>query len=112
MAIRIIDNKDNPRLEVDCLSNLYRLTQSKERRAEHLSVMMYRLSKRQELLEKARPNVHLRNNNKVNFKGHKRGKEKYLKSPLSRGSTMWDQIPETKVNNEGEVEEVHSTTFA
>ena len=55
---------------------------------------MYRLSKNVELLENVRPNVHLRNRNKIRFCSHKRTYEKYLKSPMSRGITMWDRITE------------------
>ena len=93
-SIRIIDNKSNPNLDVNRLSSLYRLAQLKERRAEHLCVVMYRVSKKQELLENHRPAVNLRSKNKIKFKVRRRDKEKYLKSPLSRGIVLWDRIPE------------------
>ena len=62
-SIPIIDDKSNTNLDVNRLSSLYRLAQLKERRAEHLCVVMYRLSKKQELLENHRPAVNLRSKN-------------------------------------------------
>ena len=59
------------------------------------SVVMHRLSKNDHLLDMSRPEIHLRNHNKVKFKTHNRIHEKYLKSPISRGVTMWDRIPES-----------------
>ena len=94
-AIRIIDNGKHPNLDIDILANLYRLQPLKIRRAEHLSAMMYCLSKDSTKMEKARPIIHLRSQNKIRFKIYKRQYEKYLKSPLSRGVVLWDRIPES-----------------
>ena len=93
-ALRTIDNHENPELGTHGLSNLYRITPLKERRAEHLGLVMYRLSKDNRYIEMTRPEIHLRNRNKIKFKSHKRVYEKYLKSPISRGITMWDRILE------------------
>ena len=46
-AVRIIDNREHPELDIEGLSNLYRITPLKERRAEHLCAIMYRLSRRE-----------------------------------------------------------------
>ena len=92
-AVRIIDNKEHRGLGVDGLTNLHRLNMLKFRRAEHLACSMYRLSTDTTRLERSRPNVHLRSRNKIKFKSHKRTYEKYLRSPLSRGITLWDRIP-------------------
>ena len=94
-ALRIIDNKEHPDLDTTGLSNYYRVTPLKERRAEHLSLVMYRFSKKDKYIERSRPEVDLRNRNKIKFKAHKRVHEKYPKSPLSQGITMWDRIPES-----------------
>ena len=56
---------------------------------------MYRLSRDDRFLEEARPEIHLRNRNKIKFKLYKRVHEKYLKSFISRGVVMWDRIPES-----------------
>ena len=94
-ALRIIDNKEHQNLDVDELSVHYRILPLKLCRSEHLGSVMYRLSKNNSMLEYTRPRVHLRNHNKIKFKVHKRIYEKYLKSPLSRGITVWDRIPES-----------------
>ena len=76
------------------LANLYRITPLKLRRAEHLGLIMYRLSAEDHYIKRNRPNVNLRSNNRIKFIQHNRQYEKYLKSPLSRGITLWDRIPE------------------
>ena len=53
------------------------------------------LSRDNKYVEKARPEVHLRSRNKIKFKIYKRVHEMYLKSPISRGTLMWDWIPES-----------------
>ena len=55
---------------------------------------MFRLKDNQTLIEQARPNIHPKGRNKVKFKIYERKKEKYLRSPISGGATMWDRIPE------------------
>ena len=94
-AVRIIDNKAHPEMDTTLLSNYYRIIPLKERRAEHLCVSMLRLSKDDRYLDNSRPKIHLRNRHKIRFKTFKRVHEKYLKSPISRGISMWDRIPES-----------------
>ena len=64
-AIRIIDNNEHRELNKLALSAYYRITPLNERRAEHLCVVMHRLSKNDHLLDISRPEIHLRNHNKV-----------------------------------------------
>ena len=94
-ALRIIDNNEHRGLDAAALSNYYRVTPLNERRAEHLNINMYRLSRYDRYIEKARPTICLRNHNKIKVKTHKNVHEKYLKSPFSRGKRMWDRIPES-----------------
>ena len=94
-AIRTIANKEHPCLDIVALSTHYRIAPLQERRADHPSLILYRLSKDDRYIEKRRPEIHLRNRNKIKFKTHKRVYEKYLKSPHPRGIKMWDRIPES-----------------
>ena len=71
-AVHSIDNREYPGMDKAILSNLYRMSPLKERRAEHLSAIMYRLSKDESLLEISRPEIHLRNRNKIKFKTYNR----------------------------------------
>ena len=72
----------------------YRLQTLSERQDEHMFSIMYRQSKRLELLDTARPRVCLRGRWKIKFKKYKRTYEKYLKSPLARGITLCDRLSE------------------
>ena len=54
----------------------------------------YRLSKNTELLDFDRPRFHLRGRDKIKLKKYKRTYEKYLKSPLARGISLWDRLSE------------------
>ena len=42
------------------------------------------------LLDTLRPKIHLRSRKKVKFKYPFRNMQKFLRSPLSRGITIWD----------------------
>ena len=94
-AVRLIDNNEHPEMDIHILSNYYRIVPLKERRAEHLCLIMLRRSTDTRYLDNSRPEIHLRNRNKIKFKTAKRVHEKFLKSPISRGVTMWDRIPES-----------------
>ena len=93
-AIRIIDDGRHGALDIDVVSNLYRITPLKIRRAEHLSLVMFRLKSDPLRIEHDRPNIHLRGRKKIKFKKYKRQNEKYLRSIFNRGVTLWDRIPE------------------
>ena len=93
-AIHLIDDGRHGLLDIEVVSNLYRITPLKLRRAEHLSLVMFRLKSDPLRIEQQRPNVHLRGRNKIKFKKYNRQNEKYLRSIFHRGVTMWDRIPE------------------
>ena len=61
---------------------------------EHHSAIMYRLSKKGQLLDNFRPNINLRSNRKIKFKIRRRNMQKFLKSPMSRGIKIWNRIPQ------------------
>ena len=93
-AIKIIDNQSHRHLTVNQLMELYQLKPVVKRQDEHLLSLMYGLSKKSDLVEHERPEIHLRCRNKVKFKKYKRTYEKYLKCPLARGVTLWDRLNE------------------
>ena len=93
-AVKIIDNNCNRRFSVENLMLIYKIQPTSQRQDEHLCSLMYRLSKNPILLDHERPRVHLRGRQKVKFKQYRRTYEKYLKSPLARGTSLWDRLPE------------------
>ena len=94
-AVRIIDDGRHDNLDIDIVSNLYKIIPLNLRRAEHLSLVMYRMKDDATRIEANRPTVHLRGRNKIKFKKYRRKNEKYLRSIFSRGASMWDRIPES-----------------
>ena len=93
-AVKIIDNNVHPNLTVENLMHVYRIRPISQRQDEHLCSLIYRLSKNPTLLEHTRPRVHLRDRRKIKFKTYKRTYEKYLKSPLARGTSLWNMLPQ------------------
>ena len=93
-GLKLIDCKMHHNADIALLQSHYRIIPPQLRRREHLYVVMYRLSKFGDNLEKYRPKIHLRSRKKVKFKSQRRNLEKVLKSPFSRGVKLWDQIPE------------------
>ena len=79
-AVKIIDNNQHPELTIAGRMNHYKLQSLSEWQDKHTYSIMYRQSKRLELLDPDRPRVCLRD--KIKFKKYKRTYEKYLKSPL------------------------------
>ena len=94
MAIKIIDNKQHPRSTIANLRVIYNIPQIDLRQDEHMCSLMYRLSRNADLIQHRRPRVHLRNRGKIKFKSYRRTYEKYLKSPLAYGISLWDRLPE------------------
>ena len=90
----ITDNNCHPEATVNDPMTLYKISPIGDRQDEHLCSFMYRLSKDHTLLCHERPVIHLRGRNKIKFRTNKRTYEKYLKSPLSRGVTLWDCLSE------------------
>ena len=70
-AICIVDDGRHSKLDIDVVSNLYRITPLKIRRAEHMSLVMFRLKNDPTRIEAARPTIHLRGRNKIKFKNIK-----------------------------------------
>ena len=93
-AIKIVDNQQHRQLSNDDLTNIYRLKPVSKRQDKHLYALMYGLSRKHDPVEHERPEIHLRGRNKIKFKKYKRTYEKYLKSPLARGITLWDRLDE------------------
>ena len=89
-AIRIVDNGQHMNLDVDIVSNLYRISPLNIRRAEHLSLVMYGLKGDPNRIETSRPVIRLRGRNKMKFKRYKRQNEKHLRSTFARGVTIWE----------------------
>ena len=79
-AIKIIDNKQHPRANMDNLRAIYRIPPIEAQQDEHMCSMMYRLSENPEMLQLTRPRVHLRSRGKIEFKTYKRT----YKSPGAR----------------------------
>ena len=93
-AVKIIDNNCNRTVSLEGLMQIYRIQPIGQRQDEHLCSLMYRLSKDPALLNHSRPRVRLRCHNKIKFKKYKRTYQLYLKSPLARGTSLWDRLPE------------------
>ena len=86
-AVKIIDNNCNRKATLDGRMRIYKLQPISQRQDEHLCSLMYRLSKDPALLNHSRPRVRLRCHHKIKFKKYKRTYQRYLKSPLSRGTS-------------------------
>ena len=93
-AVMIIDCNAHKHAGMMDLEFMYKLQPPRRRRTEHHAAIMYRLSRNGRLLDTLRPKIHLRSRKKVKFKYPLRNMKKFLKSPLSRGITIWDRIPQ------------------
>ena len=93
-AVKIIDNNSHSGATLPYLINHYRIIPVEKQQDEHLCSFMYRMSKNPTLLCHDRPEIHLRGHNKIKFMPYNRTYERYLKSPLSRGTSLWDRLPE------------------
>ena len=93
-AVVTIEGRLQNRIGINGLELYYRLQSPRRRRMEHHSAIMYRLSKKGQLLDNFRPNINLRSNRKIKFKIRRRNMQKFLKSPMSRGIKIWNRIPQ------------------
>ena len=93
-SVRIIDGCKHKGLRYEELQMIYGLESLEVRRQKHHLALMYRHSKTPENLDNTRPEVTLRNNNKVKFKIKTTKLTKVQKSPYFRGVSLWDQLPE------------------
>ena len=90
-AVRIIGNFKR----ADCLISLkYNLIPLKERRRKHHLALMYRISRINLYIDDERPEIILRNRNKIKFKTPITKLTKVLKSPFYRGARLWDMLTE------------------
>ena len=93
-SVRIIDGCKHKGMRYEELQMIYGLESLEVRRQKHHLALMYRHSKTPENLDNTRPEVTLRNNNKVKFKIKTTKLTKVQKSPYFRGVSLWDQLPE------------------
>ena len=96
-AIRIIEYT----IDHECkkpyteLYTKYNLTSLYQRRAEHLILFMYKISKNiTKNIETQRPKIELRSRNKVKFKNKFTKISKVQNSPYYRGEFLWNQLPD------------------
>ena len=73
---------------------MYGIEPLKTRRCKHHLALMYRLSKIDSYIESTRPEIVLRNRNKIKFLVPKTKLTKVMKSPYYRGTTIWDMLTE------------------
>ena len=76
------------------VENTYAIEPLKARRRKHHLALMYRLSKIDDYLDTARPEIVLRNRDKIKFITPKTKLTKVLKSPYYRGVSLWDMLPQ------------------
>ena len=92
-SVLCIDNGTNPAMSLDELHTLYNVQPLKLRWREHILCLMYRQSRKRNLLDVERPRMSLRSNDKVKFKKMRmRMYELYLKSPMCRCIKLWDML--------------------
>ena len=103
-AIRIVEYtiEHENRKTLAELYDRYNLTSLYQRRAEHLLLFMYKISKNDtKNIEIQRPKIELRSRNKVKFKYKFTNKTKVLNSPYYRGEFLWSQLsPELQSESE------------
>ena len=93
-AVRIIDRCHHKESTYEDLLLLYGLDELVARRKKHHLSLMYRQSKDMSNLETYRPDVVLRNSNKIKFKIKNTKLTMVQNSPFYRGVTLWDRLPE------------------
>ena len=76
------------------VETMYALEPLVTRRRKHHLYLMYRLSKIGTYLDENRPEIILRNKNKIKFRTAYTRLTKVLKSPYYRGLTLWDMLPQ------------------
>ena len=93
-SVRIIDGCKHKGMKIEDLQLIYGLENLVDRRQRHHLALMYRHSKTPANLCEERPEIVLRDNNKVKFKIKTTRLTKVQKSPYFRGVTLWDRLPE------------------
>ena len=76
------------------IENTYAIEPLKARRRKHHLSLMYRISKIKAYLDTSRPEIILRNRDKIKFVTAKTKLTKVAKSPYYRGVSLWDMLPQ------------------
>ena len=93
-SVKIIDGYRHREMQYRDLLLLYGLDELGIRRKRHHLAVMFRHSKSNLHLDEDRPEVTLRNRNKLKFKIRTTQLTKVQKSPYHRGVSLWDRLPE------------------
>ena len=93
-VVRIIDRGKYPDCSNVALEQMYNLEPLRKRRKRHHLVLMYKLAHAGYNLEHERPNIVLRNRNKLKFQTAHTTLTKVMNSPYFRGAKLWDTLPE------------------
>ena len=93
-ALKIIDSDKHRNYNDKALENVYLLKPLADRRREHHLALMYRLREIPSYINEDRPEVVLRNRNKIKFKISATKLTKVLRSPFYRGYHLWDMLDE------------------
>ena len=91
-ALKIIDSGKHRNYNDKALENIYLLKPLTDRRREHHLALMYRMKEILSYINEDRPQVVLRNRNKIKFKISATKLTKVLRSPFYRGSRLWDML--------------------
>ena len=86
--VKIIEGNTHQHLDVEGLQTIYVLTNLKQRIREHYCVLMFHKSKQADVLDCARPKIHLRSRNKIRFKRCERRYVCMIKHSMYRGIKM------------------------
>ena len=76
------------------VESTYSIESLKSRRRKHHLSLMYRISKIEAYLDTSRPEIILRNRDKIKFVTAKTKLTKVTKSPYYRGVSLWDMLPQ------------------
>ena len=93
-SVRVIDGCEHRGMRNEELQTVYGIEDLEVRRIKHHLALMYRHPKTPAYLHLVRPEVLLRNNNKLTFQIKTTRLTKVQRSPYFRGVTLWDRLPE------------------
>ena len=91
-AVHTIDYKTHHGMTYAQLLDLYGLMSLAERRRKHQLCLMYRLSHNLDYIDRRRPDINLRSNQKVKFKLKHTRLSKISNSPYHRAVRLWDRL--------------------
>ena len=95
-AIRKIElhQNQNQKLDYNTVLRSFGLTTLYQRRAKHLLTFIFKYKGEIVKLDPQKPKIELRSKNKVKLKANFTSKVKVQNSPLYRGISLWNQLPE------------------